>query len=81
MAKITYVAGERATVHSRIFKCSEKEGYDRYCNAAIWHASLLDENENAHEMWVHAWEEVGPCLPTQEELMEAEAAADDRLDG
>lgn len=77
MAKTTYVAGEDTTVSSRIFRCREVEGYERYCNTAVWHESLLDENEKAHEMWLHAWEELGPCLPTQEELMRAEAAADD----
>ena len=76
-ATVHYVAGDDDAAHSSIFKCSEEVGYDKYCNIAVWHVSLLDENENAYVMWAHAWEDVGPCLPTQEELMEAAAAADD----
>ena len=77
MAKVTYIAGEYATVHSRIFQCSEKAGYARYCNIPVWQEVLLEENAHAYEMWAQVWEEVGPCLPTQKELMEAKVAADD----
>lgn len=46
---------------SHIFRCSELEGYEMYCNIAVWDDSLLEQNENAQDVWLSAWEPVGPC--------------------
>jgi len=74
-SKRNYIAGDRVTVKSHIFKCSEETGYEIYCNIAVWNDDLSVQNENAKDMWTDAWEDVGECAPTQEELMEEEAAA------
>jgi len=67
-----YTAGEEVTVDSYIFECNVEEGYERYCNIAVWDDIYLDEDPDALRMWTHAWVEVGPCAPTQMELMEEE---------
>jgi len=73
-SKSTYIAGELVTVKSHIFRCNEEAGYELYCNIAVWDDGLLTQNENAKKMWTAAWEDLGACTPTQEELMEEEAS-------
>ena len=71
--KKNYIAGNQVMVKCDIFRCRDKE-HEEYCNIAAWNDSLLARSEGAKELWMNAWEQLGACSPTLEELMELAAS-------
>ena len=67
-AAATYDAGDLAEVGGHAFECTAAEdgAYVMYCNIADWDDSLLEDNENAKEMWENAWVHVSPCTEGDE---------------
>ena len=59
VAKTDYVGGDLVTITDNIFACNSP--YVMYCNIGEWDDALLDQDENAGEMWSDAWVYVGPC--------------------
>lgn len=69
--KTTYIAGETVEIKEHIFQCNLGDGYELYCNQAGWDDALLEQNDNARQMWNDAWVGLGPCEPISiEEVME-----------
>ncbi|KAL7543025.1 hypothetical protein ACHAWF_007310 [Thalassiosira exigua] len=68
--KTSYEAGELVEVNEIIFECRKDEvndqddvlaSYVRYCNIAYWYDALLDEDENAKNLWDKAWAPTTNC--------------------
>ena len=63
----TYEAGDFISVTNKrlnqhgIFQCSTEPGFAMYCNVDVWDDALLEENENALEMWNNAWIPISEC--------------------
>lgn len=63
----TYEAGDYISVTNKrlnqhgIFQCSTEPGFAMYCNVDVWDDALLEENENALEMWNNAWIPISEC--------------------
>ncbi|KAL7554666.1 hypothetical protein ACHAWF_018163 [Thalassiosira exigua] len=52
----SYRTDELVEVQGHAFACAND-----YCNVADWDESLLEEDEDAHELWIGAWVHVEPC--------------------
>ena len=68
---ITYAAGDYVSIKNKqldqtgIFQCNNEPGFEIYCNIHDWDDALLDENENAKDMWNNAWVPISECHDTQ----------------
>lgn len=55
-----YVAGDRIEAENGIYECLPGR-YEKYCNIVAFDSSLLEEDENAKDLWSNCWKFVATC--------------------
>lgn len=55
-----YVAGDRIEAENGIYECLT-EPYEKYCSIVAFDSSLLEEDENAKDLWSNCWQFVANC--------------------
>lgn len=55
-----YVAGDRIEAEKGIYECLP-EPYEKYCSIVAFDSSLLEEDENAKDLWSNCWQFVVNC--------------------